>query len=103
MTPHCFCSARRTRAALAHTLARPSCRSSPPEYWRQSPLGAGKTEGKIEGDDTARCWEPYLHKGWRGTRCGMARAVSKPVPAPVLAKRRAEFAEVRSNAMEQAA
>lgn len=90
MTLHQRCCAPCTGAALpAQALARPSCRSSPPEYCRQSSLGAGKTEGKIEGDGTARPCPPDLHKGGRGTRRPVRRAASRPKSAAMAATPRA--------------
>jgi hypothetical protein len=101
---HWLCCARRTCVALsAHVFARPSCRLSPPGYWRQSTSGAGRTEGKIEGDGTERRPEPYLHKGGRGTRRRMRRAASNLASAPMLAKPRAVFAPVPLAAMELSA
>jgi hypothetical protein len=57
-------------------------------------------EGKIEGDGTAGCREPYLHKGGRGTHRRMLRAAPMPVSAPTLTKLRAVFARVLLDATE---
>lgn len=104
MKLHWLCCARRIRAALpAHAFARPSCRLSPPGYWRQSTSGAGRTEGKIEGDGTVQPPRAYLHKGGRGTHRRMLRAAPNLVSAPTIAKPRAVFAPVRPDAMESAA
>jgi hypothetical protein len=87
-------------ATPLHSVVQPSCRESPHEHRGQSAEGAGKTEGKIEGDGTARPCTSDLHKGGRGTRWRMQRAALTPRTAPVLVKPRAVCALVRPTAME---
>jgi hypothetical protein len=87
-------------AAPQHAVAQPSCRKLPQERRGQSAEGAGKAEGKIEGDGTASCCTCDLHKGRHGTRWRMRRAALIPRTAPVLAKSRAVCALVRSAATE---
>jgi hypothetical protein len=79
---------------------QPSCKPSPPELRHQSALGAGKTEGKIEGDGTAMCAKPGLHEGGRGTRGDCPRAASLPNAASMLVLLRAVSAVFRPAAME---
>ena len=83
------CAALPLRAA-----AQPSCRSSAHDHRRSSAQGAGKTEGKIEGDGTASRRAPDLHKLGHGTRRRLQRAASMPTWAALLVKRRAVCASI---------
>jgi len=95
---------RRPRGASSapptHVAVQPSCKLSPPEQRHRSVSGAGKAEGKIEGDGTAMCPKPCLHEGGRGTRGFCSRAASKLNAASMLVLRRAVFAVIRPAAME---
>jgi hypothetical protein len=87
-------------ASPLHAAVQPSCRKSPHEHRGQSAEGAGKAEGKIEGDGTAKPCTSGLHKGGHGTRWRMQRAAFIPRTAPVVAKPRAVCALVRPTATE---
>jgi hypothetical protein len=91
----CALSAPPTQVA-----AQPSCKPSPPELRHRSAWGAGKAEGKIEGDGTATCPKPGLHEGGRGTRRYCSRAASKSTAATMLVSPRAVFAVISPAAME---
>jgi hypothetical protein len=101
MRPRCLLSRTVDRAATPlHAAVQPSCRRLPFERWSQSTEGAGKAEGKIEGDGTASPCTCDLHKGGRGTRWRMRRAALTPRTAPILAKPRAVCALARPAATE---
>lgn len=90
----------RRAASPTHVAVHPSCKPSPPELWHRSAPGAGKTEGKIEGDGTAVCLELGLHEGGRGTCWHCSRAAVKSNAAPMLVLPRAVFALIGPAAME---
>jgi hypothetical protein len=87
-------------ATPLQAVVQPSCRKLPHKCRKQSAEGAGKTEGKIEGDGTASRCTSDLHKDGHGTRWRMRRAALMPRIAPVLATPRAVCALVRPASTE---
>jgi hypothetical protein len=101
MNLHCL--RQRSCASSApptHAAVQPPCKPSPPELRRRSALGAGKAEGKIEGDGTATRLEPGLHEGSRGTRRECPRAAPRWNAASAQGLPRAAFDPVCPAAME---
>jgi hypothetical protein len=87
-------------APPTHVAVQPSCKPSPPEHRHRSAWGAGKAEGKIEGDGTAMRAKPGLHEGGRGTRRDCPRAPSLSNAVSILVLPRAVIAMNCLTAME---